>query len=123
MDERRKAKRLKDVNEITITVISGEENLPKGKNFFNYSKDISVSGARIQSKSYLPVDTLLNIDFTLKTLHEQITTLGQVKWIKAIFDDEAYEAGLEFVNTTSEAIKKLEDYILWKQKHINLNPV
>ena len=107
--EKRKTERLKEFNEITTTIISGE------KNFYNYSEDISVSGAKIRGNIPLPIDTLLKIDFTLKNLQQKITALGKVKWIKIIIDDESYEAGVEFVDTPNEAIKKLEDYISWKE--------
>jgi hypothetical protein len=116
MKEKRKTERLKEFNEITTTVISGE------KNFYNYSEDISLSGAKIRGNIFLPVDTLLKIDFTLKNLQQKITALGKVKWIKIIIENKYYEAGVEFVNTPLEAIKKLEDHISWKQKCISLNP-
>jgi hypothetical protein len=54
----------------------------------------------------LPVDTLVNIDLTLESLHQKITALGKVKWIKIITEDDSYEAGMEFVDTPTEAIKK-----------------
>lgn len=116
MKEKRKTERLKEFNEITTTVISGE------KIFYNYSEDISVSGAKIRGNIFLPVDTLLKIDFTLKNLQQKITAPGKVKWIKIIIENKYYEAGVEFVNTPLEAIKKLEDHISWKQKCISLNP-
>lgn len=116
MDEKRKAKRLKEEIEITITVIAGGKNFPAGKVLYNYSKDISVSGAKIMANILLPVDTLLKVDFTLKNLQQKITALGKVKWIRVLFNDESYEAGMEFVNTPREAINKIADYILWKQK-------
>jgi len=116
MKEKRKTERLKEFNEITTTVISGE------KIFYNYSEDISVSGAKIRGNIFLPVDTLLKIDFTLKNLQQKITAPGKVKWIKTIIENKYYEAGVEFVNTPLEAIKKLEDHISWKQKCISLNP-
>ena len=111
MDERRGAPRLKEENEIIITVIPNRKNLPKEKIPYNYSKDISVSGAQIQTNILLPVDTLLKIDFKLKTLEQQITALGKVKWLKVLIEDKSYEAGVEFVDTPSEAIKKIEFYI------------
>jgi hypothetical protein len=80
-----------------------------------------VSGARIQAHIFLPVDSLLRIEMTLKTLRQMITVLGKVKWIKVIFEDESYEAGVELFNTPSEAIKKLTEYISWKQKFKSLN--
>jgi c-di-GMP-binding flagellar brake protein YcgR len=116
MKEKRKTERLKEFNEITTTIISGE------KNFYNYSEDISVSGAKIRGNVYLPIDTLLKIDFTLKNLQQKITALGKVKWIKTIIENKYYEAGVEFVNTSREAIEKLENYISWKQKRVSLNP-
>ncbi|MBN1365211.1 MAG: PilZ domain-containing protein, partial [Syntrophaceae bacterium] len=120
MKERRKAERIKECNEITVSVIPGETNLPKEKISYNYSEDISVSGAKIRGNILLPIDTLLKIDFTLETLKKQITALGKVKWIKIIIKDEYYQAGIEFVNTASEAIQKIQDYIAWKQKSASL---
>lgn len=121
MDERRRAQRLEEENEITITIVSGGEKPPKEKIIYNYSKDISVSGARIQAHIFLPVDSLLRIEMTLKTLRQMIIVLGKVKWIKVVFEDESYEAGVELFNTSSEAIKKLTEYISWKQKFKSLN--
>jgi len=122
MKEKRKAKRLKEFNEITISVISGEKNIPKERISYNYSEDISASGAKIRGNILLPVDTLLKIEFTLKTLKKHITALGKVKWIKLIIEDKFYEAGVEFVDTPGEAIQKIEDYISWKQKSATLTP-
>jgi hypothetical protein len=121
MDERRKTQRLDEENEITITIVSGGGTSPKEKILYNQSKNISVSGARIQAHIFLPVDTLLMIEMTLKTLRQMIIVIGKVKWIKVVFEDESYEAGVEFFNTPNEAIKKLSEYILWKQKFKSLN--
>ena len=123
MDEKRRAKRLKEEIEITITVVSGGGNSPKEKVLYNYSKDISVSGARIMANILLPVDTLLKVDFKLKNLQQTITALGKVKWIKILFNDESYEAGVEFVNTPGEAIHRIADYISWKQKSKGLKVI
>jgi hypothetical protein len=116
MQDKRKAPRLQEDNEVTITVVSGGKNIPKGKVIYNYSKDISSSGARIKANLFLPVDTLLKLDLTLKKPTQVITTIGKVKWIKIIYGDESYEAGVEFVNTPTEAIQKLQNYIASKQR-------
>ena len=122
MKEKRKAKRLEEYNEITVSVISGEKDLPKEKiTTYSKSKDISVSGAQIRGNIPLPVDTLLKIDFKLKDLQQKITALGKVKWIKIIIEDKYYEAGIEFVDTPSEAIQKIDDYISWKQRTASLD--
>lgn len=122
MQEQRKNERLKEYNEITITVISEEKNISRDNLFYNYSEDLSVSGTKIRGNILLPVDTILKIDFTLKTLQKQITAIGRIKWIKIIIEDKFYEAGVEFVDNPHEAIKKLEEYITWKKKIISNNP-
>ena len=116
MDEKRIAPRLEEENEVIISVISSRKNLPKEKIIYDYIKDISVSGAKLQTNTFLPVDTLLMIEVTLKTLQQKIIAIVKVKWVKIIIDDESYEAGVEFVNAPIYAIQKLEDYISWKKK-------
>ncbi len=123
MGEKRRAPRLKEEDEVTITVISDKKKFPKEKNICNYSEDISASGAKIQTNILLPIGTLLMVDFTLKTLQQKIIAIGKVKWIKIIIEDESYEAGVEFVNAPIDAIKKLEDYISWKQKRAGHKPI
>jgi len=122
MEVKKRAERLKDVNEITIAVISDENNLPKDKVFYNYIKDISESGAKIQANILLPVNALLKIDFTLDTPERQVAVIGKVKRINAIIEDNCYEVGVEFVDTPGESIKKITEYISWKQKSTGLNP-
>jgi c-di-GMP-binding flagellar brake protein YcgR len=117
MEERRRAPRLKEENEITITVVSGGNDIPLETVIHNRSKDISVGGACIQANLYLPVDTLLMLEMKLNTVRQMITVIGKVKWIKIIYEDEAYEAGVEFVNTPSDAIRKLRDYVSWKMDY------
>lgn len=111
MEERRRAPRLKENNEVMITVISEEKNISKNKFLYNLSQDISVSGAKIQCNIPLPVGTLLHIDFKLTNLGQQITALGKVKWLKVLIADKSYEAGVEFVDIPSDAINKLKFYI------------
>ena len=115
MYEKRIAPRLQEENEVTISVISSRKNLPKEKIIYNYIKDISVSGAKLQTNILLPVDTLLMIEMIIKNLQQKIIAIVKVKWVKIIIDDESYEVGVEFVNTPIYAIKKLEDYILRKE--------
>ena len=119
MKERRKAPRLKEESDVTITVVSEGKHQ---KVIYDSSRDISVYGAKIHSREMFPLDTLLEIDFTTKTVHKNIVTLGKVKWIKVIIEDKSYEVGVEFVKTPGDVIRRLEDYITWKQKQENFNP-
>lgn len=122
MKEKRKTTRLQEFNEITVSVLSAEQNLPQDKMLYNYSEDLSVSGAKIRGNILLPVDTLVKIDFTLAALKEKITAVGKIRWIKVIIEDKFYQAGIEFVDTPDEAIQKIEDYISWKKENASLKP-
>ena len=121
--EKRKAQRLDEEHEVTIKIISDDKNLTKGKSVVGHSRDISATGAKLRGNVLIPVDTLLNMDLTLAALNQKIKALGKVKWIKVIIEDESYEAGVEFVDTPKEAMKKIEDYVSIKQKYNSLNPV
>jgi len=122
-DELRKAERLNEEHEITINIVSEDENLSPEKIRYKFSKDISESGIKIQGNIPLPIDTLLQIDLTLKSLRQKITALGKVKWVEFNTEDGSFEAGVEFVDTSSEAIQQIEEYILSKQKYTSLNPL
>ena len=98
-------------NEITIKVVSTDK-LPTSKTIiYDISKDVSASGARIQANAFFPVDTLLKIQLILKNPPRMVVALGKVKWIRSLFGDESYEAGLEFVDTSSETIKVLAEHV------------
>ncbi|MBN1365754.1 MAG: PilZ domain-containing protein [Syntrophaceae bacterium] len=112
--ERRRVKRLKEENDITAIIISGEGNYPKGEIINNKLKDISVLGAKIQANVFFPVKTLLEMNITFKDLYYNITTLGEVKWIRKVIGEESYEAGVEFISSPLDSIQKLSDYISWK---------
>jgi len=82
MEEKRRAPRIKEENEVTITVVSGGKNIPEEIND-NHTKDISVCGANIQTNIPLPVNTLVELDFTSKGVRQQMKILGKVKWVKS----------------------------------------
>jgi len=106
MQERRKEKRLKDKNEVAVTIVDDEKNTVQEEIFNSHTTDISVSGAKIQSNIFLPVDTLITIKMKLKNLGKMIL-IGKVKWTDVVFNDKLYEAGVEFVEKPPE----LEEYI------------
>ena len=123
MEDRRRVMRLKDENDIVVTIMSSGEKHFKERVFYNQSKDISALGTGIMTNIFLPVNTFVNIDMTLTIVHQIINVLGKVKWISVIFDDESFAAGVEFFNAPPDAIKKLTDYIWWKQSYYSNPPI
>ena len=116
MEERRRQPRIEEENEVTITVVSGGHNLSEETVINSCTKDISTSGVKIQTNILLPIDTLIELDFTSKAVRQKIQALGKVKWIKVIIEDESYEAGVEFFSNATDALKRLGHYIAWKLK-------
>jgi len=115
MEERRRTPRIKEENEVAITVVSGGKNIPEEQIKDNFTKDISVSGAKIQTNILLPINTLIELDFTSKGMQQQMKILGKIKWRKAVNENESYEFGVEFY--PGKEIEKLEDYISWQLKY------
>jgi c-di-GMP-binding flagellar brake protein YcgR len=111
MDERRRKPRINEENKVTITVISGEENIPKKRINYYLSKNISESGIGIHANVFLPVNTQIKIEVTLKDSHKIITAFAKVIWIKRFSTNDFCEAGLKFFNTSNEMIQQLKDYI------------
>jgi len=106
---KKKSARLKEDNEVTIIVVSGRDPLPREKVIYNSCKDLFPYPApELMPIFCYAIDTLIKIRHYIKTVHQMITVMGKVKWIKIICNDESYEEGIEFVNTPDEAIKKLK---------------
>jgi hypothetical protein len=113
--EERRSPRINEVDEVTLRVVSGGENLPEKEINGNHIKDISVCGAKIQTNILFPVSTLLELDFTLDGgMHQHIKILGKVQWNKVIHKNESYEFGVEFY--PSKEMEKLYYYIFGQLK-------
>ncbi|MBN1470669.1 MAG: PilZ domain-containing protein [Syntrophaceae bacterium] len=117
MLENRLATRLEEGIDVTVSLISRKKNLSKEKVMYNSIKDFSASGVSIQTNVLFPVGTLLNVKFTLKSLREKINAIGKVKWVSVIVEDKYYEMGVEFVNASTYALKRIDEYISWKKKN------
>jgi len=112
--EERRSPRINEVDEVTLRVVSGGENLPEKEINGNHIKDISVCGAKIQTNIFLPVNTLLELDFKSKGVRQPIKILGKVQWNKVIHKNESYEFGVEFY--PSKEMEKLYYYIFGQLK-------
>ena len=115
MDERRRVNRLVGDSEVTITVLSDEGTKPK-EIVCCMSKDVSVLGTKIQFNYFIPVNTLIKIDFNLKDLYQKITAIGKIIWINAVHGGESYEAGIQFIDSIPEESRLQEHYVAGKSQ-------
>lgn len=121
MRERRKEDRIKELNEITISIFSGGISVPDEKIFHSCSENISASGAQICINTLLSVDTVLAIDFTFKALKKKVSVTAKVKWSRAVIEKKLYEAGVQFAGASDEALKEISNYVSWRQKFSTLH--
>lgn len=114
MDDKRKEKRVLDERKLNLQVISpgGDEPAFEGS-MSALTMDISMGGLRFISDVDLPIDTRLKIAFSTKT-RKVINISGQVRWRRVIFDGEAFEIGVEFVETAPDKIVLLLEHLYGK---------
>ena len=114
MNEKRRAKRIKEDSEVTITMTGQEEPSASKRTTHQVAKDISLFGIRILSNTFVPVNSNLKIDLTLGTQSRPITAQGKVRWVKSLYGDELFEMGIEFADTPLEISRILKNHIAGK---------
>jgi hypothetical protein len=113
MIERRKERRKKEVNRISI------EYLPEGQAYrskkvnFGLTEDLSLCGLKVLTDKFFPVNKVMKISLSLGRNYETIYMIGKVKWNKSL-DDEAYELGLEVVDTFANSVRILTGHLYGK---------
>jgi c-di-GMP-binding flagellar brake protein YcgR len=107
MGEKRRDKRIKEENKLLLKVISSPVNIGESTSLSPQTKDISLGGVRIHSDTYLPVDTLAKVELSLPKIHKIINVRAKVRWVKSLYDNEIFEMGLEFIDTSPDVITAL----------------
>jgi c-di-GMP-binding flagellar brake protein YcgR len=110
MREKRRAKRVKEKTEVTITLIQQDDLRAGSKIIRHFTKDISLGGIRIQSDTFIPVNSMVKIKVPIGSPIKLISALGKVRWIKRL-EEGLFEMGVEFVDTPQESVRILKDFI------------
>jgi hypothetical protein len=109
--EKRKEKRKKEINRISIEYLTDEAQIHRSKKVnFGLTKDISLSGFKILTDARVPLNKVMKISLSLGKDYKTIDMIGQVRWIKSL-EDETYEIGLEIVDTFRESICVLTGHL------------
>ena len=110
MTEKRKYIRVPDSIKISYKQITK----PKFSAFM--TKDISLGGIKFFANDFLPINSILKIKITLKTIYFAFETLAKVKWIKKDFSGDRFEIGAEFTDIPSPSAEFLIKYIKGRSK-------
>jgi hypothetical protein len=106
--EKRKAARLPEKAEVTLTLIAQDNVIECSKIIHHISKNISSGGMRVDCATMIPVNSKLRIDLRLTPGVRVVTAYGRVRWVRCISED-LFETGIEFVDTPEDVIRELRD--------------
>jgi hypothetical protein len=110
MVERRREKRRREVNRISLEYLpEGQTHKNKRVNF-GLTEDISLCGLKVLTDRFFPIDKVMKISLCLGRSYETIYFIGRVKWAKSL-DDEAYELGLEIEDTFEKSLRILTKHL------------
>lgn len=116
MEDKRRDKRVSEENRVTITLFSKDRAGDVLENIYALTRDISLSGVKIQTDVKLPIDTLLKVDLVLAKSHKLISVIGKVKWINRLYGDEVFEIGVEFVDTPPARALAILEHLYGERK-------
>lgn len=116
MIEKRKDRRVKEENRVLIDISpAGERNETLTANAF--TRDISISGARIWTDRLYPLNAKLRLTLYLSRSRQVIRISSTVRWMKS-GDDGLYEMGIQFQPGMPDSIMALIDHIYSKDQRI-----
>jgi hypothetical protein len=109
--KKRRDRRKAEENKVTISIVSKLKSNEIIDNIYALTKDISLSGVKIQTDADLPINTLLKIELALAKSHRLISVIGKVKWVKQLYGNEVFEVGVEFVDTPPDRAMALLEHL------------
>jgi hypothetical protein len=111
MSDKRRAKRIKEEAKVTIILVSKDSLSPGRKIIYHLTKDISAAGIKIQTNTFLPINSMIKIELSLKEPPRVVSAIGMVRRVKTLYADELFEVGIEFVDTSQEIISIIKEHI------------
>ena len=116
MIEKRKDKRIKEENRVLIQACPpGAPGCSVAINAF--TRDISLSGARIWTDMLFPLNSKLDLTLYLSRSRQIVQIRGTVKWEKEC-NDGLYEIGVRFKSGIPDVLMALINHLYGKQEAI-----
>jgi Tfp pilus assembly protein PilZ len=106
-EERRREPRHADMTKLMIEPRSD----PERGTYYAWTKDATASGLRIEAEAQFAAGTVLILKLESPKTRKVIQAAGRVQWVVPIEKGEAFEMGVEFVETSVKTILDLLDHI------------
>lgn len=111
MKEKRGATRISEKTEVTISPSSNGYSDLDPKVSRCLTEDISIKGIKIQSERFLPINSTLKIQLSLRDPRRLLNIWGKIRWVKKLKECEVFEMGIEIVETSKDDLGALERHI------------
>jgi hypothetical protein len=116
MVEKRKETRIKEENRVLIEISPAGSQAEKFvANAF--TRDLSITGARIWTDRLYPLNSKLKLTLYLSRSKQVIRICSTVRWMKSC-EDGLYEVGVQFQTGIPDAVMALINHIYSKDQEI-----
>lgn len=116
MTEKRRDKRIKEENRVVIE-FSPTGSRGEGPPINAFTKDISLTGARIWTDRFFPLHSRLNLTLYLSRSKQAVRIRATVKWGKECYDG-LYEIGVHFQHGIPDVLMALINHFYGKEEGI-----
>ena len=111
MKEKRRDIRLVEENKVVVSLMTGEVRPGVAGVFYSLTRDISMGGLSLMTSAPLEPGARVRVDLTLGRSRKRIRAVAEVRWVRALYGSEVFEAGLQFVGLEPDDEFTLMDHI------------
>ena len=98
-EEKRKEKRKQEEHKVELEIlIEDSQKKPDFERFTAFTENLSLSGVKIKTKKYFPINTILKIKLPLLG-KKSVCLRGKIRWVKNIREEKNFGVGIEFIDT------------------------
>ena len=116
--EKRKEKRLIEQDDVLIKDECLALHKASDGVVYGFTRDISLSGARIICGQVFPVGCEWRMLIDLKKTNELLRVDGRVIWIKKIRNAQRFQIGVEFLHSYPDTIRLLIKHLYSRQGEV-----
>ena len=111
MKDKRRDVRIVEENKVVVSLMTGEIHPGTPTVYYSLTRDISMGGVRIMTVAALEAGARVRLDITLGRSRKRIRAIAEVRWVRELYGQEVFEAGLQFVGLEPNAEFTLIDHI------------